>query len=179
MKLLFVFIMICPFVVFSQHSEHFKTIMKHLKPVDSVTIETFYSNGNPKEKGQLLYYKMDDYMLESYSGHVIKYHSNGTVDYDMHYDRFGNLLSMKDYSRDQNLEYEFTTYFLDTSAKDAFDFVKNTSKIMYHVNEKYYKCSYKLQLCYLYKEGRMEDGKKVGTWFTYSDTGEIKSQKIY
>uniref|UniRef100_UPI00404B8EB5 hypothetical protein n=1 Tax=Gelidibacter sp. TaxID=2018083 RepID=UPI00404B8EB5 len=179
MKQLLVFIIIFPNFVFSQSSEHFKAITKNLKPVDSVKIETFYSNGNPKEKGQLLYYKVEDYMLEAYSGHIIKYHSNGTVDYDMHYDRFGNILSFKDYSRDQNLEYESTTYYLDTLAENELDFIKNSNQTINHFTERYYKCSYKLNICYIYKEGRIENGKKTGIWTTYYETGEIKSQKTY
>jgi len=95
------------------------------------------------------------------------------------YDKFGNVLKWSTYDKDNNLIYESITTFIDTNAANAIGFLKDGKHLREAHYSKYYKCSYKLGVCYLYKEGERVNGKKNGTWKSYSTNGTLKKEKVY
>ena len=78
----------------------------------------------------------------------------------------------------EHLKKESTTISIDTKAKSPREFLLRDRKIILTTLEAKYKCSKDCQW-YKHKEGKRRNGRKIGLWKTYSESGEVLSEKSY
>lgn len=94
-------------------------------------------------------------------------------------DKYGNILSCKVFDRLGNKTIESLTTEIDSDASDLNAFFDSEKHISFKRHVKLYKCSKKLGIYYLHKEGQRVNGKKKGLWKTYSENGDVKKEKVY
>jgi antitoxin component YwqK of YwqJK toxin-antitoxin module len=163
----------------AQQSDRVIEIVKDLKKVESKPDTIFYGNGKIWWKSTLTTYEYNSETFSLYSGEQIQYYKNGKIANESIYDMYANLLSWNGYDRDGNKTIESVTTEIDSNAENLIEFFESEKHITFKREVKYYKCSRKLKICYLYKEGQTKNGKKSGTWKFYKENGEIKKEKRY
>ncbi|WP_166962074.1 toxin-antitoxin system YwqK family antitoxin [Yeosuana marina] len=163
----------------AQYTDRFKKIVNELKEIESKPDTIFYGNGKIWWISTITTYK---YKSENYSTHTGKqtqYYKNGQIASEVFLGKYGNILSWISYDQKGNKTSESITTEIDSNADNLTEFFDSDKHISFKRNDKYYKCSYKLQICYLFKEGQTVNGKKVGLWKTYTENGELKKEKNY
>lgn len=163
----------------SQHTEKYQNFASKLKPFKTEKFEETYRKGKLKIKGNLTYYKYDDYDYYFITGKYIEYYPNGNIMFDALYDDFGMNLEWKVYDGNGNLLEEYKTIKIETSAKnlESFLFKKSKSKITSIM--KRYKFSNKICGWYKVLEGKKIDSKRIGKWMRFNPDGSIKKVKNY
>lgn len=164
--------------IIAQQSQAYKLMIQKLVPVDSSVNEVKFKNGNLKEKGKTLIYNTEDVTCEFYTGKMIQYYGSGPKLYEYVFDDYGNQMSFKFFDVDGNLKKESMTISMDTKAKNPKEFLLRDRKIILTTIETKYKCSKNCQW-YKFKEGKRKNGKKIGLWKTYSESGEVINEKSY
>ncbi|WP_290699226.1 hypothetical protein [Lacinutrix sp.] len=164
----------------AQHTKSYIEFTNNFILVDTITIDTKFSNGLKKDSGTKLVYKYKDYVYEFLSGGYIQYDKKGNIITNSKFDNFGNYLSYKYYDSKGNLIEDSVFNTIDINTNNLEDFMANTYKnTVLFGYKKQYTFSNKLCLNYLKKEGKIESFKKIGVWKIYSETGELKKEKIY
>ncbi|WP_406685560.1 hypothetical protein N1F78_07540 [Seonamhaeicola sp. MEBiC1930] len=161
----------------SQHSDRFLELVKDLEKIRCKTDTTYYKNGNIWWITCWTTYK---YNSEEYSigtGKMIQYYKNGQIANETYMDKYGNILSWNGFDRNGNKSIESVTTKIDSDAENLKEFFDSPLYIKFNRYNRLYKCSGKLGVCYLFKEGIRVNGKKSGLWITYNHNGEIKKEK--
>ena len=174
-----IFTVFITFFSFSQYSKEYEILTEKLIATDTLNFEELYKNGEIKEKGTVLTYKVGDYSADYYFGDYYQYFRNGQVKMKAKFDRFGNLLSQKCYLNFGGLCSESMTLEIDTETTDLEELLRVDEKTKVISNDKFYNYSMKLDSMYLKKEGKMIGNKKIGVWKIYSRTGELIDEKQY
>ena len=166
--------------LFAQHTKSYKQFTSHFVLVDSILIDTKYSNGFKKESGMKLVYEYGDYIYEFMAGKYLQYDKKGNVITNSEFDNHGNYLSYKYYDNNGNIIEELIIDKIDVSTSDIGSFMKNYwqyTDVFGH--QKKYSYSFKLCLNYLKKEGRKKNLNKIGLWKIYNEKGDLKKEKYY
>jgi antitoxin component YwqK of YwqJK toxin-antitoxin module len=174
-----IFVITINFFSFSQYSEGFKLLTENLTAIDTLNFEDRYKNGEMKEKGTVLIYKVGDYSADYYYGSYYQYFRNGKVKMEAEFDRFGNLLFQKCYFNFGGLCSESTTLLIDSKTKDLEALLREDKNTKVTSHDKFYSYSMKLDSVYLKKEGKMIGNKKIGVWKIYSRTGGLINEREY
>ncbi|MBU2947195.1 hypothetical protein [Zobellia uliginosa] len=174
-----VFTIFITFFSSSQYSKEYKILTEKLTATDTLNFEERYKNGEIKEKGTILTYKVGDYSADYYFGEYYQYFRNGKIKMRAVFDRFGNLLSQKCYLNFGGLCSESTALEIDSETTDLEELLRVDEKTKVISNDKFYNYSMKLDSMYLKKEGKMIGNKKIGIWKIYSRTGELIDEKQY
>ncbi|AXP83071.1 MORN repeat variant [Mariniflexile rhizosphaerae] len=163
----------------AQHSDRFLELVKDLKKIGSEVDTTYYKNGKIL---WIICWTTYEYNSEEFStatGKLVQYHKNGQVADESCLGKYGNILSSKGFDRNGNKTVEFVTTEIDSEAKSLDEFFDSLGEVRFKRYYRHYKCSNKLGICYLYKEGQRVNGKKNGLWTTYNENGEIRKEKEY
>ncbi|MGJ8593341.1 MAG: hypothetical protein ACSHXF_12380 [Aquaticitalea sp.] len=163
----------------AQHTNRFNKLVDELKEIESKPDTIFYDNGKIWWISTITTYAYNSENYSTHKGKQTQYYKNGQIASEVLLGKYGNILSWNSYDRDGNKTSESVTTEIDSNAKNLTDFFENDKHISFKRNVKYYKCSYKLQICYLFKEGQTVNGKKIGLWKTYTENGELKREKTY
>ena len=166
--------------LFAQQTKSYQQFTSRFVLVDSITIDTKYSNGFKKESGTKLVYQYQDYIYEFMAGKYRQYDKRGNVITDSEFDNFGNYLSYKYSDSSGNIIEEFKINKINVNTNDVDDFMKDTWKFTDVFGyKKLYSYSYKLCVNYLKKEGGIKNLNKIGLWKIYDEKGNLKKEKIY
>lgn len=163
----------------AQHTDRFKKIVSELEEMESKPDTIFDGNGKVWWISTITTYKYNSENYSTFSGKQIQYYKNGQVASDVFLEKYGNIISWNSYDREGNKTSESITTEIDSNANNLTEFFDSDEHISFKRIEKYYKCSNKLQVCYLFKEGQTVNRKKVGLWKTYNENGELKKEKTY
>lgn len=163
----------------AQHTDRFKKLVNELEKIESKPDTIFYENGKIWWTSTITSYKYNSETYSTYSGKQTQYYKNGKIASELLLGNFGNILSWESFDREGNKTSESITIELDSNAKNLFEFFKNDEHLTFKRKIKKYKCSNKLGIYYLFKEGQTLNGKKNGLWKTYRENGELKKQKTY
>src|SRR5690554_1871339 len=138
----------------AQHSDRFKKIVSELEEIESKPDTIFYVNGKIWWISTITTYKYNSENYSTHSGKQTQYYKNGQIASEVLLGKYGNIISWNSYDRDGNKTSESITTEIDSDANNLTEFFESDEHISFKRNEKYYKCSYKLQVCYLFKEGQ-------------------------
>lgn len=163
----------------AQHTDKFKKIVSELEEIESKADTIFYRNGKIWWTSTIVTYCYNSEKYSTYTGKQTQYYKNYQIASEIQLDKYGNIISWNSFDRDGNKTSEFVTTEIDSSAKNMMEFFNSDKHISFKRIEKTYKCSYKLQVCYLFKEGQTVNEKKTGLWKTYDEYGKLKREKIY
>jgi antitoxin component YwqK of YwqJK toxin-antitoxin module len=163
----------------AQHSDRFLEIVNELKEVESKSDTIFYRNGEIRWINNLTTYQYDFKTYRTHSGKQIQYYKNGQIANKSILDKYGNTLSWNGFDRNGNKTIESITTEIDSNAESLTEFLESEEHLTFKRKNKYYKCSNKLEVCYLFKEGKILNGNKIGLWKTHSENGILKKEKTY
>ncbi|AXO81805.1 hypothetical protein DZC78_02350 [Olleya aquimaris] len=163
----------------AQHSERFEEILSELKEIESKADTIRYGNGKAWWISTLTTYEHNTEKYSTYTGRQVQYYRNGQIASEILMDKYGNILSWNGFDRLGNKTIESLTTEIDSDASDLSEFFTSEKHINFKRHIKLYKCSKKLGVCYLHKEGQRINGKKKGLWKTYSENGDVKKEKVY
>lgn len=163
----------------AQHSERFKELVSELKEIETKPDTLYYGNGNIWIVGTAITYEHNSEHYSNLTGKERQYFRNGKISVETELDKFGNILKWTTYDKDGYKIDEYITVSIDTKAKDLTEFLNSDKHFIYIRNEKFYRCSSKLGVMYLHKEGQTVNGKKVGKWKFYDENGELQKVKTY
>jgi len=163
----------------AQHTDRFKKIVSELEEIESKPDTIFYGNGKVWWISTITTYNYNSENYSTHSGKQTQYYKNGQIASEVLLGKYGNIISWNSYDREGNKTFESITTEIDSNANNLTEFFDSDEHISFKRIEKYYKCSYKLQVCYLFKEGQTVNEKKVGLWKTYNENGELKKEKTY
>jgi antitoxin component YwqK of YwqJK toxin-antitoxin module len=163
----------------AQHTDRFKKIVSELEKIESKPDTIFYRNGKIWWISTITTYKYNSETYSTYSGKQTQYYKNGKIASELLLGNYGNILSWKSFDREGNNTSESITTEIDSNAKNLTEFFKNDDHIIFKRIIKKYKCSSKLGVYYLFKEGKTINGKKNGIWKTYGENGKLKKKNIY
>lgn len=164
---------------YAQHTDRFKKIVSELEEIESKPDTIFYGNGKIWWISTITIYQFNSENYSTHSGKQTQYYKNGQIASEVLLGKYGNTISWNSYDREGNKTSESITTEIDSNANNLTEFFDSDEHISFKRIEKYYKCSYKLQVCYLFKEGQIVNGKKVGLWKTYNENGDLKKEKNY
>lgn len=162
----------------AQHTDRFKKIVSEIEEIESKPDTIFYKNGKIWWINTVTTYRYNLENYSTYSGKQIQYYKNGQIASEAFLGKFGNILSWNSYDRKGNKKTESITTEIDSNADNPTEFFHSDKHLIFKRNVKYFKYSYKLQICYLFKEGQTLNGKSVGLWKTYNEKGELTKEKI-
>ncbi|GGG58700.1 hypothetical protein [Bizionia arctica] len=163
----------------AQHTIRFKKIVKDLKQIESKPDTIYYGNGQIWWKSTITTYEFNSEMYSIHTGIQTQYYKNGKIASEVVLDNYGIVLSWNAFDTDGNKTSESITTEIDSNAKNLTDFFESDKHLDLKRKVKYYKCSYKLGVCYLFKEGQTINGKNTGLWKTHTEYGALKKEKTY
>jgi len=164
---------------YGQHSDRYNQLVKDLKKIGSTTDTIYYKNGNIEWITTQTTYEYDSVLYRNYTGKQIHYYKNGQIISETLKDDYGNILNLRWYDRDGNKTYESILIEIDTRANSISEFFYGKNLWDFKRYDKEYKCSYKFDVCYLFREGLRINKKKKGLWKTYNADGTLKKEKEY
>lgn len=169
----YMFLFICS-IIYSQHTERFLNLTNSIKPIDSITINSTYNNGNIKETGLIKVYQQGDYLYEFYSGKITNYYKNGIVKSIEVYDSFGNLIESQLFDFEGILYCDKKTLKIDTKASSISEFITYDRHLIILTHLKRYRFSLIPAKWFLLEEGDVLNGRKTGVWKKYHKDGTLK-----
>ncbi|CAL2103487.1 conserved exported protein of unknown function [Tenacibaculum sp. 190130A14a] len=163
----------------AQHSEKINKLISNLKPIDSVSVNKKYRNGDKKEIGNYRVFELNNYEYHLRTGKYFTYYPGNKILAEITYDNFGIALEWKLYDGLGNLLEEFKTISIDTQINNPEKLLTNFDLIDIVREEKKYRFSDKICGWFLFKEGKKLNGKKIEEWKKYYPNGDIKKVKVY
>jgi len=145
---------------------------------DSILYESKFNNGKIRESVILKYYKFAGKEYSFPVGKHTFYFKNNDRNETV-YDNFGALMSHTAFDSNNRVYYQSNTIYVSTSASSIKEFLESDKHITCVKEIKQYKFLKKSDRYFLYKEGLIKDGRKVGKWTTYFPDGSIKKEKQY
>ncbi|MDO5981764.1 hypothetical protein [Flavivirga spongiicola] len=164
---------------YAQHTDRFLELVKNLEQVSCKKDTVFYKNRNVWWTMCWTTYEHDSEKYSTRTGEMVQYYKNGQIAHQYFLDNYGNMKTMKVFDRKGNKVEEYVTTKIDSNAKTLIEFFESQDHMKFNTWTSIYRCSSKLGIPYLYKEGLRVNGNKNGVWTTYYDNGEIKKEKEY
>ncbi len=177
--LLLLFFLAFSFSSNAQYSAKYSDLIKRIETsTDSVKLEGYFKNGKTKASGYQIQYQYDGKDYAFITGKYYSYFKNGNRN-ETDFDSFGNFLLTRNFDSKGNILYESKTLCISTSATSIKEFLDHSDHLSYIRMCKYYRHSKELNNYYLFKEGKIANGKKTGTWSYYYPNGKLKKEKKY
>ena len=153
---------------FSQHTESYLSFANNFKFLDSSKVEIKWRNGKVKERKNIIKIEYKNTEYDRLTDIYTQFNRKGIKRTESLFDKYGNYLSYKFFDLDGNIITEFITLKIDYNEKGFVEITELWNEYMSSKND-----------VYLYKQGKKRNNKKIGTWLTFDNCGNIVKEKNF
>lgn len=158
---------------YSQHTDRFVELTKHLEKIEQERDTSYYKNGNIKFLYEESCYEYQEVTRCTYTGVSKRYYRNGVLKREILQDGFGNYIFEAHYNKKGFLTLKAVTSKIDNRSESLIDFFEDKRKGDFTREINYYKLSKTTQQMYCYAKEMVLlcDGEYTITQSYFDESG--------